>query len=156
MLSNCLQTFANYNEKYTYVSTHVADRTLYDLGRQEKGNGEPTLSGYYMELTTMYADVVVIATNMYIDCDIDYLMQKIGKSLTSLSGFLDLLTNFLFRFFGSDDQDLYIGLSTAIDESDIPTVGLRMGQFIKKFFVTEIPSVTTAIPTQRYETVRID
>lgn len=118
------------------MTTYLADRTLYDLGRQEKGNGEPTLTGYYLELTTMYADVIVIVTNMYIDCDIDYLLQKIGKSLTSLSGALDLLTNFLFRFFGSDDQALYTSLSTAIDADDRATIGLNMGQWTKSFLAT--------------------
>ena len=104
----------------------------------------------------MYTDLTVLMTNMYIDCDIDYLMMKIGKAVVSLSGALDILTNFLFRFFGTDDAQLYTDLSTAIDAADGALVGLNMGRFIKLFLASEIPSVTESVPTDVYISVRMD
>ena len=155
-VSNCLTTFAKYNERFDYVKGYTGTSTMYDLGRADKGNGEATVAGYYMEMVTLYLDITVLMTNLYIDCDIDYFMQRVGKSVVSLSGFLDLMTNFLFRFFGTDDTGLYTDLSTAIDAVDAPAVGLNMGRFVKIFLAESIPSQTVSILTERYETVRVD
>lgn len=109
-----------------------------------------------MDMINHYMDVTVLMTNLYNHCDINYILQKIGKAVVSLSGFMDLLTNFLFRFFSSDDSQLYIDLSTAIDAGDTTTIGLKFGTFIKIFLVTEIPAVVDELETIRYVTARVD
>lgn len=68
-------------------------------GKTEKGDGTYTDVAYYMNMITMYMDAPVLMTNMFNNCDLNYFFMKAGKVLCSLSGFLDLLTNFFFRFF---------------------------------------------------------
>ena len=93
----------------------------------------------------MYMDVTVMMTNLYNECDLDYFFQKFGKGLVSLSGFLDMLTNFMFRFFSEDDAALYTALSTGLESNDAAAVGLGIGRFIKVFLVVEIPVVTESL-----------
>ena len=125
-------------------------------GRQAKGNGSATDVGFYLEKITMYMDVVVNVTDVYNRCSIDYFFEKFGKSLTSLSGFLDLLTNFFWRFFGDSDQQLYKDISNGIDNGDGAAVGLNMGKFLKILTVTEIPAITEALSTQKIISVHSD
>ena len=76
----------------------------------------------------------------------------------SLSGALDLFTNFMFRYLSDDDQSMYEDLSDGIDADDVGVVGLNMGKFLKLLLVTEIPDVTYLDPETivRIETVTID
>ena len=102
-------------------------------------------------MITMYMDAPVLMTNMFNNCDLNYFFMKAGKVLCSLSGFLDLLTNFFFRFFDDQDVELYKGLSNAVDNGDFNAAGLYFGRFWKIFFVTEIP-----VRTESYESGRIE
>ena len=76
----------------------------------------------------------------------------------SLSGALDLFTNFMFRYLSDDDQTMYENLSDGLDADDVGVVGLNMGKFLKLLLVTEIPDVTYLDPEKivRIETVTID
>ena len=76
----------------------------------------------------------------------------------SLSGALDLFTNFMFRYLSDDDQTMYENLSDGLDAEDVGVVGLNMGKFLKLLLVTEIPDVTYLDPEKivRIETVTID
>ena len=76
----------------------------------------------------------------------------------SLSGALDLFTNFMFRYLSDDDQTIYEELSDGLDADDVGVVGLNMGKFLKLLLATEIPDVTYLDPEQivRIETVTID
>lgn len=68
-----------------------------------------------MDKFVLYMDITVLFTNLWNYCKFDYFTQKFGRAVMSLSGFLDLLTNFLFRYLSSDDQALYEALSDGID-----------------------------------------
>ena len=76
----------------------------------------------------------------------------------SLSGALDLFTNFMFRYLSTDDTELYSSLSDGLDAEDHAIVGLQMGKFMKLLLVTEIPDATYLEPekTNRIETVIMD
>ena len=76
----------------------------------------------------------------------------------SLSGALDLFTNFMFRYLSDDDQTIYEELSDGLDADDVGVVGLNMGKFLKLLLATEIPDVTYLDPEKiiRIETVTID
>lgn len=68
-----------------------------------------------MDKFVLYMDITVLFTNLWNYCKFDYFTQKFGRAVMSLSGFLDLLTNFLFRYLSSDDTALYEALSDGID-----------------------------------------
>ena len=75
-----------------------------------------------------YMDIMVSITNIYNECDLDYFMQAIGTSFTTVSGFLNFLTNFFFfRFLFDNDAVLMTQLSTAIVNEDKNGVGLYFG-----------------------------
>ena len=125
--TNCLDAFGDYNIGFNYVINYTKDKTLYYSGRTEKGNGAGTDVGYYIEVITQYMDMPVLMTDLWNKCDIDYIFQKIGKAFSSLSGALDLITNFMFRFFSTDDVVLYTNLSQAVDDDKREDAGLYFG-----------------------------
>ncbi len=130
---------------FNFVKAYTASEVAYANGRTDKGNGVSTVAGYWMDRIVLYLDVAVMMTNLFNECDLDYFFQKFGKGLVSLSGFLDMLTNFMFRFFSDDDAALYTALSTGLENNDPAAVGLGIGRFIKVFLVVEIPVVTESL-----------
>ena len=70
-----------------------------------------------MDNVSKWLDVTVLMTNLYNDCSLDYMMQQFGGYTSSLSGFLDLITNLMFRIFADDDVTIYTNLSTAQDSN---------------------------------------
>ena len=101
--SECILSFFEYKERFRAIIDVTASNISYSTGRTSKGSGTPTVVGFYMEKITMYMDIPVMVTNTYNHCSIDYFFEKFGKICTSLSGALDLLTNFFWRFFGTED-----------------------------------------------------
>ena len=77
-----------------------------------------------MDKITQYMDVTVLLTNLYNKCALDYIMQRVGVYTGSISGASDLLINFLFRFFSSDDASIYTAMSTAVTNGDRAGMGL--------------------------------
>ena len=153
--TDCLVTFFSYRDRFNYLVDYTASRVGYNNGRNEKGNGEPTAAGAWLDKVVLYMDITVLFTNLWNYCKFDYYMQKVGTSLTSLSGALDLFTNFMFRYLSTDDTQLYSDLSDGLDAEDRAIVGLQMGKFMKLLFVTEIPDVSYLEPEKinRVETV---
>ena len=76
---------------------------VYNMGRAEKGNGVGSVAGYWIYKISAYMDSVVEMTNIFNECDIDYFLMAFGTCVTSLSGALDLVTNFMFRLFSETE-----------------------------------------------------
>lgn len=156
--TDCIVAFYEYQDRFDYLIEYTASTVGYDNGREDKGNGEATAAGAGMDKFVLYMDVSVLFTNLWNHCKIDYFMQKFGSALMSLSGALDLFTNFMFRYLSDDDQTMYEELSDGLDADDVGVVGLNMGKFLKLLLVTEVPDVTYLDPEKivRIETVTID
>ena len=113
--TDCIVAFYEYRDRFNYLVEYSASTVGYINGRTDKGNGEATSAGAGMDKFVLYMDITVLFTNLWNYCKFDYFTQKFGKAVMSLSGFLDLLTNFLFRYLSSDDTALYEALSDGID-----------------------------------------
>lgn len=107
-------------------------------------------------MINMWMDVVVDLANIWEKCAIDYFMQALGKSVTSLPGALDFVTNFMFRLFDDGEVELYTALDTALIAQDKAGVGLYIGIFLKRLFVLEIPAETESLFNDLIESVRSD
>merc|ERR1712083_983501 len=104
---------------YQNIREYMVTTVGYYDGRREKGTGNGTKTGYNIELVPQYMDVMVAWTNMYNNCDLDYLMQAFGRYFTSVSGFLDFAVNFfMWRFISDTDAILYTNLSSAIENGN--------------------------------------
>ena len=59
------------------------------------------------------ADIIVDTSAVWGDCKIEYFMLSMGKTVTSVSGFLNTLTNYFWRQFSTTaaDQAIYSEIS---------------------------------------------
>ena len=157
--STCFDDFYHYRELYEHVETLVADSTDYVAGLTDKGNGLTisgnsfaigNIAGFVMYQITNIADVVVEFVEVYHGCRLDYYMLSVGKALTSVPGFLNTGTNFLWRTLSNDDSALYDTLQTAIDNTDYAGAGSAFGEWIKIFLMADIPSEAEASSYYQY------
>ena len=110
-----------------------------------------------MDKIVAYMDILILMTDLFNKCDLNYFMQAFAKPVTSFAGALDLGTNFMFRLFTTDDAAIYTALDTAVTAQDRENVGLNFGIFVKLLFATELPPNTEPIEyAQVYTTVIVD
>ena len=114
----------------------------YSAGRTAKGNGVGTEVGYYMDMTTQYLDLVVEITNVYNQCNLDYIMQAFGPWFTSLSGFLGALTSILEVIVDANEVPVYTGISAAVYAGDQANAGLWTGLWFKHAINVELQDTT--------------
>ena len=152
----CVTEFEVYKTQFRQIIAATKTNLDYTNGISFSGAGTATDAGYWLQLITRYMDIPVLMTNLYNKCSIDYFMQRFGSVLSSLSGALDLVTNFLFRFFDTKDTQLYKDLSNGIDNNDRNAVGLAVGNFMKILFVVEIPLDHVNDESRTYESVRVN
>ena len=150
--STCYEDFHHYEELYNHVATLIADTTDYTAGLTAKGNSFSltgnsysigNAAGFVMYQVSHIADVVIEFVEVYHGCRLDYYMLSVGKSLTSVPGFLNTGTNFLWRALSNDDEAIYTAISAGIADDDKAAVGAGFGEFIKIFLMADIPSTAS-------------
>src|SRR5258708_4044272 len=74
--------------------------------------------------------------NVNSDCKIDDFIINIGKKVNSISGLLDGVVNFVFRYLTSDTSkmDAYVTANNYVE------IGKLIGTYIKMFFNSEVAS----------------
>ena len=76
--SQCISELTTYYYIFRETQYNFASRLAYQNGRSDKGNGEATAAGYYMDMVTSYLDIVVELTNLWNYCELDYIWQAFG------------------------------------------------------------------------------
>jgi len=71
-------------------------------------------------------------------------MLSVGRTTTSVSGALNTLVNFFWRYWGSEDASNYMKISQAVTDSDIASAGQGFGIFMRSFLMADIASQQTA------------
>ena len=85
-----------------------------------------------MDMVTGYMDMVVESTNLYNKCEMDYFTQAFAKPLTSLSGFLGMLTSVLEIILDAAEVPTYTGISKAAYDNDLANGGKYFGLWFKR------------------------
>ena len=93
--SQCIDELTAYYYVFRSTQLNFASQLAYSNGRGDKGNGEATTAGYYMDMITSYLDIIVEMTNLWNYCELDYIAQAYGGFFMSLSGFLGFGTSLL-------------------------------------------------------------
>ena len=142
--SDCITEFQHWNTLYDEVAAKTASPSAtygYEEGIATKGNGQTggTTVGFYIYSVQEWAEVVVAASELWHNCHVDLYLSSVGKSVTSVAGFLNQAANFGFRYTSGDDSDIYSAISTcSIVGSEDPAVcGENFGIWIKALLMVE-------------------
>lgn len=136
--SQCIGELTTYYYIFRETQYNFASRLAYSNGRDDKGNGESTAAGYYMDMVTSYLDIVVELTNLWNYCELDYIWQAFGMLSTSLSGFLGFSTSLLTVAIMQDQVSNYKGMSAAAYNSDPAAAGQYLGLWFKALMGVEL------------------
>lgn len=101
--TECLAAFGEYSDIFHDTRELTASQVYYLTGRENKGNGTGSSAGYWIFVISAWMDVIVSLTDLWERCAIDYFLQALGRGVQSLSGALDLVTNFMFRLFDNGE-----------------------------------------------------
>ena len=91
---------------------------MYYAGLKAKGQGVGSPVGYNIDKGMKYIDMLTSFTNVYNNCDVDYYMIAMSKATGNVAGFVNQITNTLFRNFSAGDLNNYKTLATALDKGD--------------------------------------
>ena len=141
--SECLTGFDEFSALLTETVTLTADQTDYQAGLNTKGNGTATDAGFYMYAALKWADVGTQFSDMWVGCQTADFMTAIDKSVTSLSGAVNTLIAFFWRYWGEEDSANYEMISTAVTNNDPIAAGEGFGIFIKNLFMIDIATNET-------------
>jgi hypothetical protein len=109
---------------------------LYHAGLEAKGQGGGSPVGYNIDKGMKYIDMLTSFTNVYNNCDVDYYMIAMSKATGNVAGFVNQITNTLFRNFSAGDLDNYAVLATALDAGDTPKIAESFAVFVKDFLMS--------------------
>lgn len=109
--SNCILQIDEYVELYRDIYQETRTNIFYVDGVNRKGAGTPTDYGFWLDVITQYADLVVEMANLYEICSLDYIMQAFAPIFTSLSGFLEFCTSSITVIFEEESEAMFLGLS---------------------------------------------
>ena len=87
-------------------------------------------------------DVVIDSVEIFSNCKLENQLLSVGKTVTSVSGALNTVTNFFWRNFSTQqsDKDLYSKISTAATNVDAINGGAGFGEFMRLLLMTDIPN----------------
>lgn len=136
--SQCIDELTSYYYVFRSTQYNFASELAYKNGRTDKGNGEATTAGYYMDMITSYLDIVVEMTNLWNYCELDYITQAFGLFSTSLSGFLGFCTSLLSVAIVEDQVTNYQAMSLAAYTHDPAAAGVYLGLWFKALMGVEL------------------
>ena len=151
--SNCVLEVDSYLTLYRDVTVSGHYSLDYFAGRSQKGNGEGTEAGYKADHYFKYMDLMVEATNMWNECDLDYYMQAFAPVFTTLSGFLWIITSLTSIIINESEVEVYVGMSKASFDRDAAKGGQYFGLWTKHLLGVELQDATVDVSTQEYGTM---
>ena len=89
-------------------------------------------------MITAYLDIIVMMTNMWNKCELDYIFQAYGGFFMSLSGFLGFGTSLLTVAIMDDQVPNYQGMSAAAYGNDPAAAGKYIGLWFKALSGVEL------------------
>lgn len=116
--SQCMTTWDSFVVNYNDLSGKVEDDAYYVASLAEKGTGEGTSAGFWVQKIQNYMDITIDFVNVYNSCDVVEYVRACSKALTSWSGFTNQLMNLAYRFFSHEDEVNYYNMSVAIEGND--------------------------------------
>ena len=93
--------FDHFEELTAHVVTLTSANTDYAAGLTEKGNGIATDAGFWIYKIMHIGDVVIDSVEIFSNCKLENQLLSVGKTVTSVSGALNTVTNFFWRNFST-------------------------------------------------------
>ena len=109
---------------------------MYYAGLKAKGQGTGFIVGYNIDKGMKYIDMLTSFTNVYNNCDVDYYMIAMSKATGNVAGFVNQITNTLFRNFSAGDRENYVSLESALVVGDPKKIAKPFAVFVKDFLMS--------------------
>ena len=142
--TDCIETFESFMELYNEMSAANGNRTAYDEGMKDKGQGKGSTMGFYIYQFQNNMDTFIDGVNVFNYCQLNYYLEATSKVFSSASGAANQAVNLIWRAYGGDDKAMYSALSTAVTNNDEQNAGKYFGQFLSLLLSVEIPESAEA------------
>lgn len=140
--TDCLKGWGTFKETKDVLAKSLSSDADYLAGVILKGQGTGSSMGYQLDKFESYMDYFTVVTNLYNECDGEYYVQALSKSVTNFAGFANQLINIYWRT--TKDASEFEKMEVAFAAEDIPESAALLGSFVKELLMAEIPDKSGA------------